>query len=137
MTKLFANKAIQNLWMSVWTGVPQEPTSELVDKKVLNESIYSEIVFESLPELILQSLNNELLSQWSLIGYISTANSALSVANGVYRIIYFKFYLKKNLVDVDVDLYTISGGDKSMKKHKAIEVELPTKKSIEVIGLFV
>ena len=127
------NKAIQNFWMSVWTGVPQEPTGELVDKKMLNESIYSEIIFESLPELILQTCNNVLLDGWdgwSWIGYMSAAMSALSIANGLYRVLYFKFYLKINLVDIDVDLHFISGGDKSIKEHKALKVDLPTRKSI-------
>lgn len=122
MTKLFANKAIQDFWLSVWTGEAVKPSGEMVDKKVLNESIFSEIVFESLPELILQSLNNQLLGEWNIVGYISAANSALSVANGVYRVLYFKFYLKQNLVDVEVDLYLISGKDETLKDHKEIEM---------------
>ena len=116
MTKLFANKRIQNFWISVWTGMPPADSDEKVDIKVLNESIYSEIVFESLPELVLQSLNNQHMGDWSLIGYMSVSLSALSVANGVYRVLYFKLYKGIDLVKVEVDLYLISGRNENLEK---------------------
>ena len=181
MTKLYANIAIQNFWLDVWTGgaevyvqnlmnsenkleyleqlterklyvllkasecleslmddatlkimrdyietnYPNIGEHELVDKKVLNESIYTEIIFESLPELILQSFNNQLLREWSTVAIISTVNSALSVANGTYRAMYYKLYLGQNLVDIDVDLYLISGKDERVHELQKVQAEIP------------
>ena len=53
MTKLFAIKEIQLAWMYVWTGKETEESDELesIDVKALNESIYTEIIFETAPQV--------------------------------------------------------------------------------------
>jgi len=100
-TNSFANANVQRFWVSIWTGFECETCgAEHVDVHTLNESIFSEIIFEAIPQLGLQVYNNNFLDAWTQAGYISAATSLLCSLNGIYRIIFYKCYLKINMIDV-------------------------------------
>ena len=58
--KLFASVKIQRFWKSMWTGKDTEQVEKHpnLDTRVLNESVFTQIVFEALPQLVIQCLNN-------------------------------------------------------------------------------
>ena len=51
---------LRNIWYRVWTGTNDYDTDPLllVDPAVLNESLFAEFLGETLPQLIVQSINN-------------------------------------------------------------------------------
>ncbi len=59
-SKCLSVTPLRNLWYRVWTGTNDHETDPLllVDPAVLNESLFAEFLAETLPQLILQSLNN-------------------------------------------------------------------------------
>ena len=60
------------------------------------------------------------LDAWTQAGYISAATSLLCSANGIYRIIFYKCYLKINMIDVPfVPLFAeTQGQDKDQDQDK-------------------
>ena len=105
-TKAFAVCKVANFWVRYWTW--DESHDRYFEGKIvvdiLNESIYTEILYETLPQIILQVINNMLVEQWTLISIISTTISGIDMINGVYRFIFYKVYRKINLVDIPVKL---------------------------------
>ena len=86
-TNAFANIAIKRIWLRLWTGIEPELMPGLVDMRVLNESIYSSVLFRSIPQIIIQSMNNSAV-EWSVIGYISVVGSSLNIVYGLYNILF-------------------------------------------------
>jgi len=105
-TKAFAVCKVANFWVRYWTW--DESHDRYFEGKIvvdiLNESIYTEILYETLPQIVLQVINNMLVEQWTLISIISTIISGIDMINGVYRFIFYKVYRKINLVDIPVKL---------------------------------
>ena len=81
MTKLFGIIPIQRMWWIGFAGQdPLRNTDKTIDWHYLNESITSEIMFEAIPQLILQLINNILLGKpWSGVGYVSITTSILLI----------------------------------------------------------
>ena len=105
-TKAFAVCKVANFWVRFWTW--DESHDRYFEGKIvvdiLNESIYTEILYETLPQIVLQVINNMLVEQWTLISIISTIISGIDMINGVYRFIFYKVYRKINLLDIPVKL---------------------------------
>lgn len=101
MTKLFSVVSIQSMWWSVWSGPPQTANQgEAVAKKgiidwyFLNESIYTEIFFEAIPQLLLQVVNNSMLNHhWTTLAVWSTSISLLMVKLRTYYLFSSLFYM--------------------------------------------
>jgi hypothetical protein len=78
---------------------------------LLNESIYTKVVFESIPQLFIQIVNNIALNSFSPVAVISIALAGLNTLNGFYRLIYFRFYLGIKLVNIPVHIKGVSSPD--------------------------
>ena len=62
MTKTIAMGTVWNIWFYVWTGYDLwQDTEGTVDTEDLNYGLLSQFVFETVPHIILQSVNNTLL----------------------------------------------------------------------------
>ena len=123
-TKAFAVRPVSNLWLHLWTGdrwakegspARERYDNDLVlaalhpiDERVLNESLYSHILGETFPILIIQIINNLLSGSFTPLGLFSVAFSVFNALSGLYRILYFKLWLRIPLVSIPVDL-TIMG----------------------------
>ena len=123
-TKAFAVRPVSNLWLHIWTGdrwaKEGSPARERydndlalatlhpIDERVLNESLYSHILGETFPILVIQIINNLLSGSFTPLGLFSVAFSVFNALSGLYRILYFKLWLRIPLVSIPVDL-TVMG----------------------------
>ncbi len=67
-SKVMAIRAVHNTWYYIWTGCSDHDMTVEVDLALLNEALFAEFLFESLPQMIVQSMNNTLTSLWNPIG---------------------------------------------------------------------
>ena len=136
-TKAFAVSKVANFWVRYWTWDKNfEGYFEgKIVVEILNESIYTEILYETLPQMILQIINNILVDQWNFLSIVSTTISGINMANGIYRFLFYKIYRKIDLVDIPVSFEF--GGvtlideeafhknkEQYKKKHGKVEMEL-------------
>ena len=104
-TKSLAIGKIWTLWFRVWTGTNKYELTALVDTGFMNESLFAEFVFETLPQLVIQTTNNQLINSWGAIGIFSTVLSIFMAFNGVYRFVYWTWFLGVKFEDVPIELY--------------------------------
>jgi hypothetical protein len=109
-TKAFAVRPVANLWLHIWTGARfSKPGSDEdkqrqqeieyaaeypIDEKILNESLFSHFLLETVPLMIIQIFNNQYLVSWTELGYFSMAFSIFNAASGLYRIGYYRLVCK-------------------------------------------
>jgi hypothetical protein len=91
LTKSFAVGKVHNWWMEIWLGNDSLNTDVFVDGPLLNEAIYTEIVYETYPQLILQFTNNSLLGNWTPLSIFSMTFSVFNAINGLYRVGFYKY----------------------------------------------
>jgi hypothetical protein len=107
-TKIFAIAGVYNRWMMMWTGKEDDYVRTPVDKEILNESIYVEIIGETFPQVLLQTLNNLQVNPnfatWGTINLMSLSVTILNTGNGIWKIGYWKLFLGVGLVDIPVEL---------------------------------
>ena len=89
--KLLAIRPVRNFWVQLWTGTDKFDIVEPVDLTILNESLYAELWVETIPQLILQCVNNTLMQSWSTITLFFTSVSILIILNCLYRVWYFVY----------------------------------------------
>merc|ERR1711998_24016 len=89
--------------LRLWIDIEPELRPGLVDVRVLNESIFYSALFRSIPQIIIQSMNNSAV-EWSIIGYISVVGSSLNILYGLYRLFYFNIHLGYQIFDAPFDL---------------------------------
>lgn len=141
-TKAFAIRPVANLWMHVYDGsyFAEEGSAawekrrkdiELaewhpIDERVLNESLMAHIILETFPIVAIQFINNQLYRKWDGLAVFSMVFSIFNSFSGVYRIGYYRLYLKIPLRDVPVD-FTVFGvnvfGSETVKVLTAEEAE--------------
>ena len=102
VSKIIALGPVRNLWFKIWTGTDEFATETLLDGALLNTSIYSEQLYETLPQLMLQMINNMMLSRWTPLGIFSIAFSIFNSISGLYRVFYYKISQKVDLVNIPV-----------------------------------
>ena len=124
-TKTMGIGGIHNMWLQVWTGSDKFNVDHIIDVEVLNESIYMEVLCETIPQLILQISNNVLLKQpWTGISIFSVILSGLNALNVTYKLIYYKYYLKLDLAEIPVEIKVLG--------VEIIKLEAPEKSKIAI-----
>ena len=99
-TKAFAVRPVANLWLHIWTGARFSKSGSdqdikrqqdidysaefPIDEKILNESLFSHFLLETLPLMIIQIFNNEYLESWTPLGYFSMAFSVFN--SGTFKL---------------------------------------------------
>lgn len=91
-TKILAIGSVWNFWFTKWSGTNNFNITCDISIELLNESIFYEFVLESMPQLLLQCLNNEFNMKWNFITYLSIFFSISMTANGIYRYLYYMLY---------------------------------------------
>ena len=104
VSKIFAINQVANLWYEVWSGSKLYNKTQLINGRLLNESIYTEIFYETFPQLVIQLFNNSLLDRWSPLAIFSMVFSIFNATNGVFRVWFYKCVKKIPLVDIPIHL---------------------------------
>ena len=86
---------------------------------------------ESVPQMIIQIVNNTLTNGWGPLSYFSTSMSALMILDGVWRLVYYRLYLKIKIDAIPTDLsrdvfnfQCIAEGENSLGKSVKAEILL-------------
>jgi hypothetical protein len=91
-TKLIHITSIWNLWFRLWTSSDDflDIGDGVLDTHSFHYAILLEFFLETFPQLILQAVNNSLVSSWTshYIGIISFVISCLMAFNVAYRYLY-------------------------------------------------
>jgi len=105
-TKLLSIGAVWNFWVSFWIGRNEfdrrmlTKRNDALDYDIFNKSLLAEFLFETVPQLIVQSINSKLTGTLTNIAIFSITLSSYSVLNGVYKYGYHVLWLGKNIADV-------------------------------------
>ena len=75
-----------------------------IDKGILNESFFVQFMLESMPQLVVQWLNNTEVGLWTPAGYFSTILSLVTLLNGIYKYGYYCFWLGTRISDVPTEV---------------------------------
>ncbi len=102
MTKLFSIGKIHDIWMYAWTGSNDFASPEDIDTKLYNETYFSGVLMESIPQFILQVINSVYTKQMNAITVVSISFSAMMIINSVYRFVYFVLHSKTPLRDIPI-----------------------------------
>ena len=137
-------KEIYITWMRLWAGAEvsdkvaairgkKDYADFPVDAGMMNESILSEFFFESIPQLLLQALNNTATDQWdSTITLFSFFFSLTVIINSLYRFGYYVLYAKYDIKVVDYAIFLPSCREdgKCVKKY---ELKRPKTQKLELL----
>jgi hypothetical protein len=102
--KVFPISRVSNLWLRLYTRSSKHTSSVNVIIPLLQESIFEEMLTESLPQMIIQIANNSLNSMWAPLSIFSTAMSSIMILNGIWRLVYYRLYLKIKIGAIPTDL---------------------------------
>ena len=79
--------------------------SMVIDSHILNASIHEEIVFESLPMIVIEIINNIIVLQSAIpYAYFPVAVCGLNVMSGLYHICYYRIYRRIRIVDIPIKI---------------------------------
>jgi hypothetical protein len=102
--KVFPITRVSNLWLRLYTRSTKHTSSVNIIIPLLQESIFEEMLTESVPQMVIQIVNNTLTNVWSPLSYFSTAMSGVMIINGIWRLVYYRLYLKIKIDAIPTDL---------------------------------
>lgn len=70
----------------------------------MNESIYSEIIFETFPQLAIQIANSQLTGTWTTLGIVSVTISAFNAMHNLYYFLYHVLHKKCTVASLQVGI---------------------------------
>lgn len=105
--KLLPMVKIKNWWYYFYTGLWNKQTC-VVDLYLLNEIQAVYVIGQSTPWIFILLLNTTLLKNWSSVAYISLVSSIFSLVSSIYRYVYVKFILGKDISTEPINI-TIAG----------------------------
>ena len=92
--KVFPISRVSNLWLRLYTRSTKHTNSVVIILPLLQESIFEEMLTESVPQMVIQIINNTFTNVWSPLSYFSTAMSGIMILNGIWRLVYYRMYMK-------------------------------------------
>ena len=122
-TKLFTITRVSNFWYFYWFGDNRmESDKVVIDSAEYNLLVYSEVIYESIPQFIIQVINSKYLDNDNIVGFSATSYfsiiiSSIVIANGLYRLIYLKCVKNLDILNIPLDL-TLGGNIPSNKCYK-------------------
>jgi hypothetical protein len=102
--KVFPIARVSNLWLRLYSRSNKHTSSVNIIVPLLQESIFEEMMTESVPQMAIQIVNNTFTDVWSPLSYFSTAMSAAMILNGIWRMVYYRLYLKIKINAIPSDL---------------------------------
>jgi len=129
--KVFPISRVSNMWLRLYTRSDKHASSVVIIIPLLQESIFEEMLTESVPQMIIQIVNNTFTNIWSPLSYFSTTMSAVMILNGMWRLVYYRLYLKIKIDAIPTDLSndvfnfkSIEEGEKSLGKAVKVAAQL-------------
>ena len=99
--RVFSVFKVRTFWTSVWCGTTNKSTSDdLLDRRLLNESLLVGFLATTLPNLCIQVGNNTLIGTWTAFQYLSVCLSAFMIANGLWKYCYWYLIRRIPLKDI-------------------------------------
>jgi hypothetical protein len=92
------------LWLRLYTRSTKHTNNVVIIIPLLQESIFEEMLTESVPQMVIQIVNNSLTNVWTPLSYFSTAMSSIMILNGIWRLVYYRLYLKIAIDAIPTDL---------------------------------
>ena len=109
--KVLCVNRVWNIWVKYFTGCEDhmKDTRRLsVDTFLLNESIVMEFASETIPQLMIQGINNTLTREWgSVLTIFSFFMSSFLIINTSWRYGYYVLYQGFNIKDVPLSIVEI------------------------------
>ena len=102
--KVFSINSVAEVWYKLWTGKDDWHRKDVISLETLNESLYAQIAFETLPQFSTQIANNILLDNYNAVSTFSTCISGLNLMNGLYRMVYYKLYKRIKITQIPLKL---------------------------------
>jgi hypothetical protein len=142
-TKVFPISRVSNLWLRLYTRSTKHTSNVVILLPMLQESIFEEMLTESVPQMVIQIVNNTFTNVWSNLSYFSTAMSAMMILNGIWRLFYYRMYLKISITDIPNDLSadifnftSIEEGESSLAKTMSAKVapSVELSSSVSAVG---
>ena len=124
--KVFPISRVSNLWLRLYTRSNKHTSSVVIIIKLLQESIFEEMLTESVPQMVIQIVNNTFTNVWSPLSIFSTGLSAVMILNGIWRLVYYRLYLKIKIDAIPTDL-----SNDVFKFASIVEGESPLGKSTD------
>jgi hypothetical protein len=118
--KVLSIGRVWTMWMYVWTGHNGFRKEVKVDTGILNESLFAEFLSETLPQLVIQGVNNKLIGMWTPMAIFSACLSITIAVNGVYRYGYYTIWLGMNIDDVPTKISIAGVINVTLKNDKQI-----------------
>ena len=102
--KVFPISRVSNLWLRIYTRSTRHTSSVVIIIPLLQQSIFEEMLTESVPQMIIQIVNNSYTNVWTPLSYFSTIMSGVMILNGLWRLVYYRIYLKIAIHAIPTDL---------------------------------
>ncbi len=83
-TKLFSIANVRNYWLIIWMGYVPTENATRSGIYIFALAVLGEFLLETIPQTILQAINNQKFNHWSTLAQFSTAFSIVMVLDGVY-----------------------------------------------------
>ena len=100
-SKVIAIKSVWDSWIFVWTLSTNYRMEDFaVDTEILNESLLSEFVFETLPQLVIQNVNTVVTQNFTRVQLFSTLLSGFITLNGLVTFGYYMLYQGKKMGEI-------------------------------------
>jgi hypothetical protein len=96
-SKMMCIGPIYNLWHLIYTGSHRHATPKLIETGWFKKEIYSGIVLESIPQLLLQTINSVKLGKLGPFTLFSISMSTFTIFYGVYRFGFTTLIIKKKI----------------------------------------
>jgi hypothetical protein len=105
-TKMLAIGKVWNYWFYTWTQSNEFDKEINLDATVLNESLFYEFLLETVPQILIQSVNNSLIYNGRLpaISVFSLSMSVFMAINGIYRYGYYLLWKKIKFDEIPLPL---------------------------------
>jgi hypothetical protein len=102
--KAMAIGKVWSAWFRVWLNSDRMDSPILVDTEIMNQGIFVHFVFETVPQIFLQTINNQLTASWGGLAIFSTVFSIFMVVNGCYRYLYYVVFLRTKFEDIPLEI---------------------------------
>ena len=82
---------VRNFWYRRWRGFESKygDINADIDLKLLNQSLFATFVLESVPQLVIQVINNSLNNTWTAFTVLSVLASLYMLFCGIWKFIYW------------------------------------------------
>ena len=105
--KMMAVGRVWTVWFRLWRRRDngKHDSTVLIDTGIMNESLFAEFLSETVPQLLLQSINSSACQQLnSGVAIFSISLSVFMTCNGLYRYWYYTYFLGYEMRDVPLEV---------------------------------